>query len=390
MEHMRHNESLSMVTLNDTCTGGEDDGIYYRFLCIAEHLAPVSVIIDRYVTPLWYLIGIVGNTLTIKIWSRRMQRSTSAIYLTVLAITDLFLILLHILMELKFAWNLPTLDVRGWCQTFFMMFMFNQYMSPLLILGFTFERFISIALPFKSDRFAHFNRAPIEIGIITFVAALLSIPQLFGWEFINKDCQGTETYTFFSTWTWVSDILIFCVFPIASLILNILVIRVVKQSLKLRRRSAPGSFYSSTSSRRSARHFTARIHISTLTLLCISFYRILTVIPVAIIFALQFVIKHGDPTLTVYEMSKDSQWIEYFRYITAKKVIDEIGLTQYSCNILYISSLPGIFAMNFSETFVLFVRVLRNGRNSCLSGFEEVRKVKEWMVWMEPTPLCSH
>ena len=373
MEHYRHfNENVLVTSENDTCSADEDTGIYYRYLCIALNVAPASVYIDRFVTPIWYIIGIIGNGLTIKIWSRRMRRSTSAMYLTILAITDLFLILLHILMELKFAWNISSLDARGWCQIFFMLYMFNQYMSPLLILGFTLERFISIALPFKSDRFARFNRAPIEISVLSFVALLLSIPQLFGWEFIGKDCQGTETYSFFSTWSWISDILIFCIFPITSLILNIFVIKVVKNSLKLRRQSAPSFYSASTSLRKSGKHYVTRIHISTLTLLCISFYRIITIIPVAIIFILQFVINHGDMNLPVYKIAQDSQWQAYFRFITAKKVIDEFGLSQYSCNIfIYLAT-----AKYFRHELNRNVRVIRSWIHKRKKQFSSFRGPK--------------
>ncbi|KAK3098759.1 hypothetical protein FSP39_022840 [Pinctada imbricata] len=302
--------------------------IYEWYNCVIDLYASSSVVIDRYITPVWYVIGILGNSLILKVWIRRMKRaSVVTSYLTVLAMSDLLLLLLHILVELKFAWNIRTIDAPAWCQVIFVFYMFAQYMSPMLIVGFTLERFISIAMPFKSERFSKRNRAPIEICAITILGIALSIPQIFGWTFKDGNCLGSNS-SFFADWTWFSDILVFCILPILSFLLNILVVLFAKRSMNQRKVTAPLS-----SSHHSKSSFKTNLRVSTITLLCVSFYRIFTVLPVAIIFALQFKIPMGDMSMPVSQMKYDKTWNNYFSYLIAKKIIDEIGLTQYSCNV---------------------------------------------------------
>ncbi|XP_022330457.2 mu-type opioid receptor-like [Crassostrea virginica] len=327
--------------INNT-TEVEDDlcphtGVISWYSCVFELYAPTAIFVDKYVSPVLYFIGLFGNLLTIKIWSRRIRKTnTSALYLTVLAISDLLLLALHCVMELQFTWGVSTLNKPLWCPAFFVFYMFAQYMSPLLIMGFTLERFISIAIPFKGERFSRRNRGVAEVIVIIVFSVLLAVPQIFGWTVPSDgECQGTGL-EFFATWIWVSDILVFCVFPIISLVLNILVINAVSRSVKLRRDTAPSFELNGLNSKllknRPKEHSRSRIRVSTVTLLCVSFYRLFTVIPVAIIFALQYRIPPGDEKLSVTDIGKDSTWKTFFNYFTAKKMIDEVGLSQYSCN----------------------------------------------------------
>lgn len=184
-------------SINNTTEVREDlcprVGVVSWYSCIFELYAPSAFFVDKYVSPILYFIGLVGNLLTIKIWSRRIRKTnTSALYLTVLAVSDLVLLALHSVMELQFTWNVSTLNKPVWCPTFFVFYMFAQYMSPLLIMGFTLERFISIAIPFKGERFSRRNRGALEIIAIIILSLLLAVPQVFGWTvFPDGECQGT-------------------------------------------------------------------------------------------------------------------------------------------------------------------------------------------------------
>jgi len=46
--------------------------------------------VDRYVTPFWYVVGIIGNTISACIWLQQRTRggSSSAVYLLSLSISD--------------------------------------------------------------------------------------------------------------------------------------------------------------------------------------------------------------------------------------------------------------------------------------------------------------
>ena len=211
-----------------------------------------------------------------------------------------------------------------------------QYASPLLILGYTVERFISIKRPFKSERFARKQRYHnIGIFALSLIALALGIPQYFGWEVDEDDdtCNGSNS-NFYTVWSWISDILVFVVFPVTTLILNILVMRATAVAENFRRESDPA--YQAASRRVSSvadpRQKRKHVSPSTATLLTVSFYRLATLIPVGIIFILQFSYPIGDENISVEDMGTDSGWRKHFSWFIAKKIIDEIGLSQYSCN----------------------------------------------------------
>lgn len=325
-------ENSSRMTNNTDFRCAVSNGSMEAYICIISEFAPMTIWFDRYMTIFWYCVGITGNSLTIKIWSTRVSRTNiSALYLIVLAITDLFYLLLHVIQELKFAWGLATIDIEGWCQIYFVFYMFAMYMSPLLILGFTIERFLSIIHPFKSQRFSTTNRGPFEISGITVLALLLALPQIFCWDVIYGECQGPNS-DFPRVWMWVSDSLVFVIFPVTSLVLNTLVMRAASKADKIRRSTVPLCRGLSTPDK-NGHHSKAKSSPTTLTLLCVSFYRIITVIPVSILFALQGEFKYGNFELPLSEIAKDRVWRNHLSWYKAKKTVDEIGLSQYCCNI---------------------------------------------------------
>ena len=76
-------------------------------------------------------------------------------------------VLLQILYELQAKWNVDLLQVSGLCELFPAVFLSTQYLSPLLVLGFTVERYISICHPFQRHRFCTTRRALTTIALLT-------------------------------------------------------------------------------------------------------------------------------------------------------------------------------------------------------------------------------
>jgi len=68
-------------------------------VCGAQVHNPTALLLDRAITPVWYIVGIIGNTLSACVWlQRRMWSSnSSAVYLATISIADLIFLLLHIL-----------------------------------------------------------------------------------------------------------------------------------------------------------------------------------------------------------------------------------------------------------------------------------------------------
>ena len=144
------NETLNMtLTLATNRTDTRTTmRVYYN---IFEYHAPFAVYFNKYVTPVAYVIGMVGNVISALFWSSQRMRTTNtaAIYLTALAVADFCYLVLHVFYELENPWLVPTLGVTGWCQVWNVLYMAFSYLCVFLVCAFTFERFLSICFPFK-------------------------------------------------------------------------------------------------------------------------------------------------------------------------------------------------------------------------------------------------
>ena len=53
-------------------------------------------VIDRYVTPVWYVAGVPGNVMAFVVWTQRTMRASSGCYLAALAFNDCVFLLLQV------------------------------------------------------------------------------------------------------------------------------------------------------------------------------------------------------------------------------------------------------------------------------------------------------
>jgi len=139
---------------------------------------PSIVLIDRYVTPVWYAVGFPGNILAFLVWTQPRMRHSSGCYLAALAATDFLFLILHMIFELQSAWNVVVLNVPVLCEVFPLFFLAAQYMSPLFVLGFTAERYISVCHPFKRDKFCTTRGAVSVIAAIVSFSLALHVVQV--------------------------------------------------------------------------------------------------------------------------------------------------------------------------------------------------------------------
>jgi len=73
-------------------------------------------------------------------------------------------------------------------------------------------------------------------------------------------------------------------------------------------------------------------------LLAVSFYLIITTLPVTICYALSLSFPEGDSTVTDY--SADPTWRRYLVYSNIRTLVEEMGLSHYACN-FYIYLMTG-------------------------------------------------
>lgn len=346
---MNNNTSFLNSTEPENCTNHDYDDILQRYCGLALK-------IDRYVTPIWYIIGVSGNIISSKIWlERRMRRNnSSAIYLAALSINDTLFLVLHMLLELKYAWFYRTVDYPVICEAYALIYIVTNYLAPTLVLGFTIERFIAVCYPYQKMKYCTSERAWKVVLGLTCICFLLGGIQPFFWEYHaeKKTCEVVEEHlNAWANWSWATEMLIFLVVPIVILIINILVLREIRKmsgptkpmmhNTSVRNHVA-NSKPSTSSSTGSNRHASATdgqppascVAATNVLLLSVSFYVICTTLPATIVYVLASIFPEGDFCMEFEAMGVDPQWVRHFGYVLFRKIVDEFCLSHYACNVV--------------------------------------------------------
>ncbi|KAK6179090.1 hypothetical protein SNE40_011526 [Patella caerulea] len=347
--------------------------IFFRYSIaqLHEKFAPTAAAIDQSVTPILYFIGILTNPLSAYIWLSRNTRknNSSAIYLGTLSISHFTFLILHIFVELNYAWGVKTYNDYISCEIFNVVYYIPQYLAPLLVLSFTVERYIAICFPFSKEKYCTVHRAIMVIVGLSVLSVLLCIIQAYFWTYDprKQDCNHRpeavegEQASILSIWTWISELLIFGILPLAALVFNVLVI------MEIRSLTAGGPAYMSSGGGQAA---------STITLLCVSFYLICTWLPATVVYSLQQAIHIGSEYLTDDQIAADSTWKGYFTYYIVRKIVEEITLSNSACY-FFIYYITG---KHFREETKMILGInkccKRPAKNSGLSDYQTVSKAK--------------
>ncbi|XP_070205845.1 probable G-protein coupled receptor 139 [Littorina saxatilis] len=284
--------------------------------------APVGVAVDRIMTPIFYFIGIPCNPLCAVIWLGRETRksNSSAIYLGALSISHTVFLILHIFIELHYAWGIKTFDGHVTCEVYYTIYILPQYLAPLLVLGFTVERYIAVCHPFVKERYCTVRRAVVVVLALLGFCFLLSCPQAYLWTYDENYmmCNHRESLhnsDFPRLWTWVTELFVFGIAPLAALVFNVLVIREIRSittrgpAIMAPRGSGGG-----------------QNQASTMTLLAISFYLICTWLPATIVYSLEREFPMGEG-----KRGTDPAWDRHWTYFTVRKVVEEVTLSNSAC-----------------------------------------------------------
>ena len=173
--------------------------------------------------------------------------------------------------------------------------------------------------------------------------------QAYLWMYdpISKDCVTRKesmdggNLSLWSIWTWTTETLVFLVVPLFILVFNVLVIREVKRLSASGRSMLPGGQTTHTNSSGAT---------TTVMLLSVSFYMIITTLPATLVYALIQVYPEGDHGLTDAQMLEDPVWTRFFIYITSRKIVEEICLSHYACNFFLYLLTGEQFRMSLMET----------------------------------------
>ncbi|CAG5132028.1 unnamed protein product [Candidula unifasciata] len=345
--------------------------VFQRYQSRAELLqefAPAGPAIERIICPIWYTIGFIGNPISAFVWlGQRMRRNnSSAVYLGALSLSDLLFIFLHLLFFLHTSWGLDIYNDYVSCEIFHFLYYVPQYLSTFLVLGFTAERYVAVCHPFFKEKLCTVQRAFIIVLCLTFFSILLSSVQIYIWTY--SDAEGTcnirpeaganDDTSFWNIWGWVTDILAFVLVPLIVLVINVLVLREIfrisKNDVMRRQNSRSGNNAAST-----------------VTLLAVSFYLIVTQISATVVACLQQAFPTGDIFMTDDEIRNDKTWSNVFTYMEVRRIIEVVCLSHYACYFL-IYCLTG---KHFRKQAIYLITF--RGRVSCLSSLVSKKHRKE-------------
>ena len=296
----------------------------------AMHRPAISVV-DRYVTPIWYIVGFPGNILAFLVWIQPRMRPSSGCYLAALAMADFIFLILQLLFELQNTWSIRILMVPVLCESYPIFFLASQYLDPLLVLGFTVERYIAICHPFQREKYCTTSRALKTIAGLVILSILLHAIQGYFWKYYAEynDCglraEVTEggAGSLWSMWSWITELLVFGAVPVTILVLNMMVIR---ETRKLRKSEEKLLCL------KKGQHKSSGASATTFMLLAVSFYLIFTTLPVTIVYVLGVIFPDGEACLTDQQIYTDPTWQRHFTYYTIKTIVQELGMSHYAGN----------------------------------------------------------
>lgn len=155
------------------------------------------------ITTIIAILGIIGNTLTLIVLSRRQMRSSINCYLIGLASFDFV-----VLVSAIFMICLPAISETYESMSFYTMFVFPyvvSYIYPLALMAqtgtvwstvaVTVERYVAVCHPLKARSICTYNRARTINVLVTVFAVIYNIPRFFDADFVKKvDTNTNVTY----------------------------------------------------------------------------------------------------------------------------------------------------------------------------------------------------
>ena len=139
-------------------------------------LATVNTFLQRYLTPVIIVVGVLGNLASLAVFqTSRLRRQTSSLHLSALAISDT-----GFLLSLLISWlgwfRVPVVHRQPWCVLVIYLTYVCGFLSVWIVVTFTVERFIVVCFPFQRKRMVRPRHAK---GVLCF----LTVFALAGYSF---------------------------------------------------------------------------------------------------------------------------------------------------------------------------------------------------------------
>lgn len=206
-------------------------------------------------------------------------------------------------------------------------------------------RYISVCHPFQREQFCTTQRAVIVIVLLSIGVLLLHLIQAYFWQFDAQtgDCSVRREVTVhgirsvWTVWSWVTELLVFGLVPLAMLALNALVIAETRRMAVIEHQLVPTS---SSGDGGRGKNRSSGPSATTVMLLAVSFYLIAMTLPVTVVYAVYFSFPEGDAAA---DIATDATWQKHLTYWTIRAVVQEIGMSHYAGNIIIYVATGKIF-----------------------------------------------
>ena len=158
-----------------------------------QDLERVLITLITYVTPVLVCMCLLGNSLTIFIFSRIRNRMTStSVLLTILAIFDIVIILTGIFNNwLLFVWNV---DIRAsgeiMCKVHVFLTYFSIHLSSGILVLLTFERTMCVVSPHKVKLFFKRRNSLLCAACLGVALFLINGHLFYGANILKKNADG--------------------------------------------------------------------------------------------------------------------------------------------------------------------------------------------------------
>ncbi|GFN90587.1 growth hormone secretagogue receptor type 1 [Plakobranchus ocellatus] len=292
--------------------------------------------IDKYLTIAILVIGVPGNILSLIIWMQKRMRHSSGYYLAALAVNDLIFLFMAQVLDVHDIWRTAKpLAFPVICQLFPVIYLALQALSPCLVLAFTTERYISICHPFKREEYCTIRRAKIVMLCLTVGCVLLTAVNGYFFAYAvyegdTPDCGPRASVLNVSQiYQMVFEAIAFFIVPMTILVLNVLVIKEMRRLSRME----PTQMQGGSGQRTSA---------TTVMLLAVSFYQIITTLPISVIYALRHEFKHDVQSQT--QKSKEFELVF--------TIIKEYGITHYAFNFIIYMITGKMFRQEMKRLFL--------------------------------------
>lgn len=195
---------------------------------------PLLMVVDYltlYLTPIIIVVGIIGNTLSLSVFSfTHLQRLSSSLYLSTLSVADIVFLLALLVIWLERV-NCTLFSRDGWCQGVLYATKVSGFLAPWNVVSFTGERYITVYHPLHKDKLCTKQKARIVVLLLSLFSLAFYTYNVWTYDVVRFDgmkpfCAPLPHHQYLITVMNSLDTVFSCLAPSVLIVaLNVRIIR---------------------------------------------------------------------------------------------------------------------------------------------------------------------